>query len=56
MFRILIIGPGCEAEKLLKQAEECRRQAAKALNDHYKEEWLRMADEWIRLAQSIEST
>ena len=45
-----------DAEKLLKEAEECRRQAAKALKDHYKEEWLRMADEWIRLVQSIEST
>ena len=45
-----------DAEKFLKEAEECHRQAAKALNDYYKEDWLRMADEWIRLAQSIEST
>jgi len=45
-----------DAEKFLKEAEECRRQAAKALNDYYKEAWLRMADEWIMLAQSIEST
>jgi hypothetical protein len=42
-----------ETEKFLKEAEECRRQAAKALNDHYKEEWLRMADQWIKLAQLI---
>jgi hypothetical protein len=45
-----------DAEKSLKEAEECRRQAAKALNDHYKEAWLRMDDEWIKLAQSIRTT
>ena len=45
-----------DSEKFLKEAEECRRQAAKALNDHYKEEWLRMADAWIKLAQSIGTT
>jgi hypothetical protein len=45
-----------DAENFLEEAEECRRQAAKALNDYYKEEWLRMADAWIKLAQSIGTT
>jgi hypothetical protein len=37
-----------------KQAEECRPQAEKAISPLDKEAWLRVAGEWIKLAQSAE--
>ena len=36
------------------EAEECRQQAAKAISPLDKETLLRVAEEWIRLAQSTE--
>jgi len=35
-----------------REAEECRSRAAKAANPIEKESWQRMADEWLKLAQS----
>ena len=35
-----------------REAEECRSRAAKAANAIEKESWQRMADEWLKLAQS----
>ena len=43
-----------EADRFRKQADECREQAAKAFSPLDKEAWLRVAEEWIKLAQSIE--
>jgi hypothetical protein len=38
----------------LKQAEECREQAAKAISPLDKEAWLRTAEEWLKLAASAD--
>jgi hypothetical protein len=43
-----------DAARFRKEAEECREQAAKAINSLDKEEWLRLAAEWIKLAQNSE--
>jgi hypothetical protein len=37
------------------QSEECRQQAERAINPLDKESWLRLAGEWIKLAQSAEA-
>jgi hypothetical protein len=34
------------------QADECRQQAERAINPLDKEAWLRLAGEWIKLAQA----
>jgi hypothetical protein len=43
-----------DADRYRKQAEECRQQAEKAVSPLDKEAWLRVAAEWIKLAQSTE--
>jgi hypothetical protein len=43
-----------EAARFRKQADECREQAAKAVSPLDKESWLRVAEEWIKLAMSVE--
>jgi hypothetical protein len=43
-----------DADRFRKQAEECREQAAKALSPLDKEAWLRVAEEWLKLAQSVD--
>jgi hypothetical protein len=43
-----------EAARFRQQAEECRQQAEKAISPLDKEAWLRVAGEWIKLAQSAE--
>jgi hypothetical protein len=43
-----------ESESFRRQAEESRQQAAKAINPLDKESWLRVAEEWIKLAQASE--
>jgi hypothetical protein len=45
--------PEDDARRFRKQAE-CRQQAAKAISPLDKETLLRVAEEWIRLAQSTE--
>jgi hypothetical protein len=44
-----------EADRLRRQAEECRTQAAKAISPLDKEAWLRVAGDWIKLAQSSDA-
>jgi hypothetical protein len=39
-----------DAARFRKQAEECREQAARALSPLDKEAWLRVAEEWLKLA------
>jgi hypothetical protein len=36
------------------EAEECRQQAERAVSPLDKEAWLRVAGEWIKLAQAAE--
>jgi hypothetical protein len=43
-----------EAARFRKQAEESREQAAKAISPVDKEAWLRLAEEWLKLALSTE--
>jgi hypothetical protein len=45
-----------EAAKFRRQADESREQAAKAVNPLDKEAWLRIAEEWLKLAISVEGT
>ena len=43
-----------EIARFRAQAEECRQQAEKAISPLDKEAWLRVAGEWIKLAQETE--
>jgi hypothetical protein len=43
------------AARFRKQAEEAREQAAKAISPLDKEAWLRVAEEWLKLATSADS-
>jgi hypothetical protein len=43
-----------DSDRFRRQADECREQAAKAINPLDKESWLRVAEEWIKLAQATE--
>ena len=36
------------------QAEECRREAERTINPLDQEAWLRLAGEWIKMAQEAE--
>jgi hypothetical protein len=38
--------------KYRKQAEEARQQVAKAISPLDKEAWLRLAEEWLKLAST----
>jgi hypothetical protein len=44
-----------EATRFRKQAEEARQHAEKAISPLDKEAWLRVAGEWIKLAESAEA-
>ena len=43
-----------DVDRFRKEAEEARRQAERAISPLDKEEWLRVAAEWIKLAQDAE--
>jgi len=43
------------AARFRKTAEECRAQAAKAVNPIDKEAWLPLAEEWLRMASSVDA-
>jgi hypothetical protein len=38
-----------------KQAEECREEAAKAVSPIDKEAWHRLAEEWLKMASSVDA-
>jgi hypothetical protein len=40
--------------KFRAQAEECRQQAERAINPLDQEAWLRLAGEWLKMAQEAE--
>jgi hypothetical protein len=48
--------PNDEAAKFRRQADESRAQASKAVNPLDKEAWLRIAEEWLKLAISVEGS
>ena len=50
----LVVMSDDDAARFRKQAEECREQAAKAVSSLDKEAWLRVAEEWHKLASSAE--
>ena len=41
-------------EKMLKEADECRREADRALDQADKDYWLRMAAAFTALAKSVD--
>ena len=43
-----------DAQRFRKDAQECREQAEKAISQLDKEAWLRLAADWIKLAQAAE--
>jgi hypothetical protein len=43
-----------DAARFRKQAEEAREHAARAHSPLDKEAWLRVAEEWLKLAESAE--
>jgi hypothetical protein len=44
------------ADEYRKNADDCREQAAKALSPLHKERWLKLAEEWLKLAKSAEES
>jgi hypothetical protein len=44
-----------EAAEFRKQAEECREQATKATSPLDKEAWLRVAEDWSKLAMAVDN-
>jgi hypothetical protein len=45
--------PG-DADRYREEAEECRKLADSAVSQHDKEAWLRLAADWIKLAENAE--
>jgi hypothetical protein len=45
--------PG-DADRYREEAEECRKLAESAVSQHDKEAWLRLAADWIKLAENAE--
>ena len=43
-----------EAEQYRKRAEECRQMASKVISPLDKEAWLKLAEDWLRLALNSE--
>jgi hypothetical protein len=43
-----------EAANFRKLAEGCRQEAAAAVSAVEKQRWLRLSDEWLKLAQSAD--
>ena len=42
------------AERFRKEAEECRELAEKAMSPLDQEAWVRLAEDWLKLAQEAE--
>jgi hypothetical protein len=43
-----------DADRFRQQAEECRQQAARSFSVIDKEAWLKMAQDWLALAQQVD--
>jgi hypothetical protein len=46
--------PESDADRFRQEAEECRKLAASAVSQLDKEAWLRLAADWIKLAENAE--
>ncbi len=44
-----------DADRFRKLADECRDQAEKSHSPHDKERWLKLAGDWIKMAQDAEA-
>lgn len=44
--------PETDADRFRKEAEECRELAAQTMSALDKETWLRLSEEWLKLAQA----
>jgi hypothetical protein len=44
-----------DADRFRQQADECREQAERAMSPLDKERWLRLAGNWITMAQEAEN-
>jgi hypothetical protein len=54
LWCIISVAMSDEATKFRKQADEAREQAARSVSAIDKEAWLRVAEEWLKLAVTIE--
>jgi hypothetical protein len=54
LFLCIIVTMSDDAARFRKQAEECREQAVKSVSPLDKEAWLRTAEEWLKLAASVD--
>jgi hypothetical protein len=43
-----------DADQYRREAEECRKLAESAVSEPDKEAWLRLAADWVKLAESAE--
>jgi hypothetical protein len=43
-----------DADRFRRQAEEARQHAAKAISPLDKEAWLKIAEDWLKLASSFD--
>ena len=43
-----------DADRFRKEAEECRKQAERSVSQLDKDYWLRLAADWINLAENAE--
>jgi hypothetical protein len=43
-----------QADEYRQQAAECQEQAEKSLTAHDKQQWLKIACHWLKLAEAIE--
>ena len=43
-----------DADRFRKEAEKCRKQAERSVSQLEKEYWLRLAADWIKLAENAE--
>ena len=43
------------ADQFRKSADECRELAGQSTSPEHKERWLKIADDWLRLAEAVEA-
>jgi hypothetical protein len=48
--------PDARAEHYRKQAEDCRLQAERSKQIDHKQSWLRLAAQWLHMAEEIDPT
>jgi hypothetical protein len=43
-----------QADEFRQNAIECQQQVEKSLTPHDKQQWLKIADHWLKLAEAVE--